>query len=375
MSFSVYVHWPFCLSKCPYCDFNSHVASVSDYDIWHQSFKTALLYHKNHFKTDRVDTIFFGGGTPSLMPPWLVEKILLDIDAIFGFADDIEITLEANPTSVEAQKFIDYKQAGVNRLSMGIQALNDADLRALGRTHSVSDAMCAFETAKSVFNNVSFDLIYARQNQTLSAWEKELHYAMTLAIDHISLYQLTIEEGTMFANWYKRGKITVPNDEICEEMYFMTSDILASYGYDHYEISNFAKPNKQARHNLAYWKYQPYLGIGAGSHGRVFKNDGTLYATVAEKMPQNWLNIVSKNDDAGFVSCDVVPESEQILEYVLMGLRLSTGIDLTRYPNLQMNKNKLLSYRQMGLLDYNDTHLWLTQRGRPVMNSILADIL
>jgi putative oxygen-independent coproporphyrinogen III oxidase len=375
MSFSVYVHWPFCLSKCPYCDFNSHVASVSDYDIWHQSFKTALLYHKNHFKTDRVDTIFFGGGTPSLMPPWLVEKILLDIDALFGFADDIEITLEANPTSVEAQKFIDYKQAGVNRLSMGIQALNDADLRALGRTHSVSDAMCAFETAKSVFNNVSFDLIYARQNQTLSAWEKELHYAMTLAIDHISLYQLTIEEGTMFANWYKRGKITVPNDELCEEMYFMTSDILASYGYDHYEISNFAKPNKQARHNLAYWNYRSYLGIGAGSHGRVFKNDGTLYATVAEKMPQNWLNIISKNDDAGFVSCDVVPESEQILEYVLMGLRLSTGIDLTRYPNLQLNKDKLFSYRQMGLLDYNDTHLWLTQRGRPVMNSILADIL
>lgn len=375
MSFSVYVHWPFCLSKCPYCDFNSHVAAVSDYNIWHQSFKTALLYHKNHFRTDKVDTVFFGGGTPSLMPPLLIEKILRDIQDIFEFAGDIEITLEANPTSVEAQKFIDYKQAGVNRLSMGIQALNDADLKVLGRTHSVSDAMCAFETAKSVFNNVSFDLIYARQNQTLSAWEKELHYAMTLAIDHISLYQLTIEEGTIFANWYKRGKITVPSDELCEEMYFMTSDILTSYGYDHYEISNFAKPKKQARHNLAYWNYRSYLGIGAGSHGRVFKNDGTLYATVAEKMPQNWLNIVSKNHDAGFVSCDVVPESEQILEYVLMGLRLSIGIDLTRYSNLQLNKNKLLSYKQMGLLDYNDTHLWLTQRGRPVMNSILADIL
>lgn len=370
---SLYIHWPFCLSKCPYCDFNSHVAKVQNYDEWFCAYERIMLHHKENFVTDKLKTIFFGGGTPSLMPTDLVEKILQTAEKIFGFESDIEITLEANPTSSEAEKFKGYRKAGVNRLSMGIQSLNDADLRKLGRTHSALEAMNALTEAKKIFENISFDLIYARENQTLGAWREELTQALSLEPTHISLYQLTIEEGTMFSHWYKRGKITIPNDETAEELYFFTSDFLEENGFEHYEISNFAKQGREAKHNLAYWKYQPYMGIGAGAHGRIFDNSGKFYATYSEKMPEAWKNILLNNEEKNWLTLEEVPLEEQKIEFALMGLRLKEGIDKNRY-DIKWNLDKIAYYNSLGLLEEQGNILHLTKKGRPVMNGILADI-
>lgn len=368
--FSLYIHYPFCLSKCPYCDFNSHLNQQIDTVAWFHAYCLALDYHKNTFNLGRIKTIFFGGGTPSLMPAELVANILNYAEKLFGFTDTIEITLEANPTSSEAQKFSDFHQAGINRLSMGIQALNDTDLRKLGRTHSASEAIKAFEIAKKYFTKTSFDLIYARQEQTLDAWQQELTQAVSLSINHISLYQLTIEEGTRFADWYKRGKITLPSEALSEEMYFLTDDILSQYGYHNYEISNYAIPNNECQHNLAYWNYQPYIGIGAGAHGRVPIDDVTYLATETEKQPLAWLN-----NPTYFVHQNTVTLEGYDLEYLLMSLRLYSGCDLNRLQTPLINQDNLKNLIFDGLIIQQDTRLIATKKGRPLLNALIRELI
>lgn len=368
--FSLYIHYPFCLSKCPYCDFNSHINQQIDVQEWLDAYHNALRYHKDNFNLGTIKTIFFGGGTPSLMPITLVANILEYAEKLFGFNDTIEITLEANPTSSEAQKFSDFHQAGINRLSMGIQALNDTDLRKLGRTHSATEAIKAFEIAKKYFTKTSFDLIYARQEQTLQAWQQELTQAASLSINHISLYQLTIEEGTRFADWYARGKIILPPDELSEEMYFLTDDILSSYGYENYEISNYATPNNQCQHNLAYWNYQPYIGIGAGAHGRIPINNHTYLATETEKQPLTWL----KNPTC-FVHKNVITHQEYDLEYLLMSLRLNSGCDLKRLQTPLININNLKNLISDGLIIQKNNTLIATTKGRPLLNALIRELI
>jgi putative oxygen-independent coproporphyrinogen III oxidase len=368
--FSLYIHYPFCLSKCPYCDFNSHLNQQIDTVAWFRAYCLALDYHKDNFNLGHIKTIFFGGGTPSLMPATLVENILNYAEKLFGFTENIEITLEANPTSSEAQKFADFHQAGINRLSMGIQALNDTDLRKLGRTHSAAEAIKAFEIAKKYFTKTSFDLIYARQEQTLQAWQQELTQAVSLSINHISLYQLTIEEGTRFADWYKRGKIILPSEALSEEMYFLTDEILSQHGYHNYEVSNYAIPNNECQHNLAYWNYQPYIGIGAGAHGRIPLDDATYLATETEKQPLAWLE-----NPTYCVNKNTVTLEEYDLEYLLMSLRLYSGCDLKRLQTSLINHNNLKNLISDGLIIQQDTRLIATKKGRPLLNAVIRELI
>ena len=287
--FGLYVHWPFCQAKCPYCDFNSHVVSRIDQKDWVTAYK-AELARVAELAPDRVlNSIFFGGGTPSLMHPDTVAAVIESAQDIWTFANDIEITLEANPGSVEAGRFAGYRDGGVNRISMGFQALNDDDLRRLGRIHSVAEGKAAFDIARNCFDRVSFDLIYARQGQTLDGWKAELREALSMAIDHLSLYQLTIEEGTAFGDRYARGKLRdLPTDDTAADMYLATQDICAEFGMPGYEISNHARPGAESRHNQIYWRYGDYIGIGPGAHGRITAN-GTRYATEAIRAPGAWL--------------------------------------------------------------------------------------
>lgn len=368
--FSLYIHYPFCLSKCPYCDFNSHVNQTIDTSEWINAYRQALNFHKDNFDLGHIKTIFFGGGTPSLMPIDLVSNILNDAEKIFGFCEGIEITLEANPTSSEAQKFQDFHKAGINRLSMGIQALNDKDLRKLGRTHSAIEGLQAFEIAKRYFTKTSFDLIYARQDQTLLEWEHELRQAISYSVGHISLYQLTIEQGTRFADWYARGKISLPPDDLSEAMYFLTDDILSSYGYENYEVSNYATPNNQCQHNLAYWNYNPYIGIGAGAHGRVPISDTSYLATQTEKMPQTWLQ-----NPSYFTNKEVITVQDYDLEYLLMSLRLNSGCDLTRLQTNIINRHNLQNLLDDKLIIHNNNHLIATPKGRPLLNGLIRELI
>ncbi len=368
--FSLYIHYPFCLSKCPYCDFNSHVNQQIDTQEWLNAYKDALKFHKENYPLGNIKTIFFGGGTPSLMPVSLVSGILDYAEKLFGFYQTPEITLEANPTSSEAQKFSDFSVAGINRLSMGIQALNDKDLQKLGRTHSAHEAIKAFEIAKKYFNKTSFDLIYARQNQTLDSWKTELTQAVNLCINHISLYQLTIEQGTRFADWYARGKISLPPDEIAEEMYFMTDAILSTYGYENYEISNYATKDNQCQHNLAYWNYEPYVGIGAGAHGRIPLNDTTYLATETEKMPLAWLK-----NPTYFTAQTPITRQEYDLEYLLMSLRLNRGCNLNRLQTKLINMDNLHHLISDNLIIHKDNTLIATPKGRPLLNAIMRELI
>lgn len=368
--FSLYVHYPFCLSKCPYCDFNSHVNQMIDTNQWIDAYKKALKYHKDNFDLGKIKTIFFGGGTPSLMPIALVEAILNYAENIFGFYETIEITLEANPTSTEAQKFSDFYNAGINRLSMGIQALNDIDLRKLGRTHTALEAVRAFDIAKKYFTKTSFDLIYARQDQTLKQWEQELQYAISLSIGHISLYQLTIEQETRFADWYARGKITLPSDELSEEMYFLTDIILSEYGYNNYEVSNYATKDNECQHNLAYWNYNPYIGIGAGAHGRIPVSHDIYLATETEKMPNVWVQ-----NPVYFTNQTYIKNQEYDLEYILMSLRLKTGCDLNRLKTNIINNNNLQNLITDNLIIHKNNNLIATSKGRPLLNALIRDLI
>ena len=325
------MHWPFCLSKCPYCDFNSHVSN----EVSHSDWQKALVHEVNRMGQElpnrRLDTIFFGGGTPSLMAPDTVAAIIEAAEANWQLNDNIEITLEANPTSIEINKFRAFADAGINRVSMGAQALNDNDLRALGRTHSAAEARKSFDIAKQCFDRVSFDLIYARPHQTLEAWQAELHEAINMAIDHLSLYQLTIENGTRFAELYDRGKIHMPPDQLAADLYSVTQDICGAAGLPAYEVSNHARQGMESRHNLIYWRYGDYVGIGPGAHGRI-TIDGQKWATTAAMMPNEWLSKVQISGSGEFDREEII-KADQATEYMLMSLRLQEGADLERYAS------------------------------------------
>jgi oxygen-independent coproporphyrinogen-3 oxidase len=371
--FGLYIHWPFCQAKCPYCDFNSHVAAQIDEFRWSRTYLSEIERIGAETRGRVLSTVFFGGGTPSLMSPDLVAAILDQVRATWPMANDPEITLEANPTSVEAGRFRGYADAGVTRVSMGIQALRDDDLRRLGRLHSVAEARAAFDMARAQFDRVSFDLIYARQDQTLDDWRAELSEALSMAIDHLSLYQLTIEDGTAFGDRFRRGRLRgLPDEDLAADMYELTQEICDAHGIPAYETSNHARPGAESRHNLIYWRSGDYAGIGPGAHGRLTLG-GTRYATEALRAPGAWLQAVETRR-SGETLREIVPEAEQIEEYALMGLRLAEGVDaapLRDLPSLSNNINGLIF---SGLLKESQGRLRTTAAGRPLLNAILREI-
>ena len=374
--FGLYLHWPFCQAKCPYCDFNSHVSANIDQARWQKAYLSELDRTAAETKNRVLETVFFGGGTPSLMDPSLVNAIIERIRQNWPMVNDPEISLEANPTSVEAGRFAGYRDAGVNRISMGIQALNDADLRRLGRIHSVKDAKAAFDIARNLFDRVSFDLIYARQDQTLQDWRAELTEALNMAIDHLSLYQLTIEDGTAFGARHAAGGLKgLPDDDTSADMYLLTQEVTANAGLGSYEVSNHAREDAQSRHNLIYWRGGDYIGIGPGAHGRLTL-DGQKFATETELSPLGWLLNVEKNGN-GETLRDAVPVSEQALEYLMMSLRLSEGTDLVRYRNLggKFTQDATQDLVQLGLIEIDETRLRATSQGRPVLNGLLRNLI
>ncbi|KIC10256.1 coproporphyrinogen III oxidase [Leisingera sp. ANG-M1] len=374
--FGLYVHWPFCQAKCPYCDFNSHVSAKIDQNLWVRAYLAELDRLSEQLSGRVLNSIFFGGGTPSLMLPETVSAIIERAREIWPFANDIEISLEANPGSVEAGRFTGYRDAGLNRVSMGIQALNDEDLRRLGRIHSVSEAKAAFDIARNCFDRVSFDLIYARQGQSLEAWQAELREALSMAIDHLSLYQLTIEDGTAFGDRYARGKLrNLPSDDTSADMYQATQEICADFGMGGYEISNHAKPGSESRHNLIYWRYGDYAGIGPGAHGRLTLN-GTRYATETHLSPGAWLDAVRKGN--GESLREALVKEDAAAEYLMMGMRLSEGLDMVRYSQLadrDLPENRLDDLVQLGMVTISDQRLRATHQGRAVLNAVLRDLL
>lgn len=373
--FGLYVHWPFCASKCPYCDFNSHVASVIDQRAWLDAYRTEIARISSQTQGRVLRSIFFGGGTPSLMEPEVVSGVIDAARAGWGFANDIEITLEANPGSVERGRFRGYAEAGVNRLSMGVQALNDRDLRRLGRLHSAAEARAAFEVARACFDRVSFDLIYARQDQTRAAWAAELREALEMAVDHLSLYQLTIEDGTAFGARAAAGGLRgLPDDDLAADMYLETNDICSSYGLPAYEISNHARAGSESRHNLVYWRQGDWAAVGPGAHGRLTL-DGTRWATEAPRAPGAWLQAV--REGRGELQRTAVPLEEQATEYLLMSMRLAEGMDLARHARLAgkpLSGTAVADLIRMGLIETGDGRLWATRSGRPVLNAILRTL-
>ncbi len=330
--FGLYIHWPFCEAKCPYCDFNSHVSRNIDHKAWRRAYLQELRRAAGETSGRVLNSVFFGGGTPSLMEPETVADIIAGIRQLWPVANDLEITLEANPGSVEAGRFEAYRQGGVNRVSIGVQALNDADLKRLGRLHTATEAMAAFDIARNTFDRVSFDLIYARQGQSLKDWETELSHALDLAVDHLSLYQLTIEDGTAFGDRYKAGKLRgLPDEDLSADLYALTQDLCGAAGMPAYEVSNHARDGAQSRHNLVYWRYGDYVGIGPGAHGRITVA-GNKWATEAFSYPKRWL------DGAATAETEKprlhLTLQEQAQEYVLMGLRLRDGISVKRFKAL-----------------------------------------
>ncbi len=374
--FGLYVHWPFCEAKCPYCDFNSHVSKNIDQKQWLNSYLDEL--RRSALDTpDRVlNTVFFGGGTPSLMHPDTVAAIIDEARSLWRPANDMEITLEANPGSVEAGRFAAYRDAGVNRISMGVQALNDDDLRRLGRIHSVAEARAAFDIARACFDRVSFDLIYARQHQTLAAWRAELSDALSMAVDHLSLYQLTIEEGTAFGDRYAVGKLRgLPEDDSAADMYLATQEICEAHGLPAYEVSNHARPGAESQHNLIYWRYGDYVGIGPGAHGRITR-DGKKLATETYLSPNRWLQAVDQG--SGEKERTELSAQDQANEYLMMGLRVSEGLDIDRFNSLSgqpLPKTKLDHLTDIGMIEQKDGRLIATQDGRAVLNSVIRELL
>lgn len=373
--FGLYIHWPFCQSKCPYCDFNSHVASKIDQEQWLKAYLAELDRYAALTNGRVLNTVFFGGGTPSLMDPDVVHAILDRVQRLWPMANDPEITLEANPGSVEAGRFRAYAQAGVSRVSMGIQALNDTDLKRLGRLHSVGEAKKAFEIARSCFDRVSFDLIYARQDQSLAEWQAELRSALSMAVDHLSLYQLTIEDGTAFGDRHEKGKLKgLPDDDRAADMYFATQEICEASGFPAYEVSNHAAPGSESRHNLIYWRYGDYIGIGPGAHGRLTLSS-VRYATETWKAPQKWLQAIEMG--SGESSRASLTGKEQANEYLLMGLRINEGIDPGRILDMSrqsLNKDTLDYLQDIGMIEQGE-RISVTRQGRPVLNSIIRELL
>jgi oxygen-independent coproporphyrinogen-3 oxidase len=375
--FGLYLHWPFCQSKCPYCDFNSHVAARIDQRLWRDAF-LAEIARTGRDTSDRIlDTVFFGGGTPSLMDPDLVAAILDAIRSTWRTSNSFEVTLEANPSSIEAARFRAYRDAGVNRVSMGMQAMNDDDLRALGRLHSAADALRAFDTARATFDRVSFDLIYARQHQTPDDWRAELDRALALGLDHLSLYQLTIEDGTAFGARHAAGKLPgLPDDDRAVALWDITQERTQSAGLPAYEISNHARPGAESRHNLIYWRSGDWLGIGPGAHGRLTL-DGTRYATETPRAPGTWLEGVSRETQAGW-DHSPLPAAEHATEFLLMGLRLTEGVDLDRYDAIAprpLDAQVLAGLAEDGMIELDNRRLRTTSQGRLLLNAVLRALL
>jgi putative oxygen-independent coproporphyrinogen III oxidase len=376
-AFGVYLHWPFCLSKCPYCDFNSHVRhGALDEARFLRAFTAEIAATAARVPGRMVSTIFFGGGTPSLMQPATVGAILDAVARHWSIAPDAEITLEANPTSVEATRFRGYRAAGVNRVSLGVQALDDAALKELGRLHSAREALDAVAIARSVFERYSFDLIYARPRQTPAAWAAELERAIAEAAEHLSLYQLTIEQETPFFALHKAGKLVVPDEDTARALYDTTQEICAAAGLPAYEVSNHARPGAQCRHNLVYWRGHEYAGIGPGAHGRL-DVDGERYATATERRPEAWLMRVESLGH-GLVTDELLTHEEMADEFLLMGLRLAEGVDPARYARLA---GRPLDPRRIAILSAEGAvettasgMLRVTQSGFPVLDAVVADL-
>jgi len=374
--FGLYVHWPFCAAKCPYCDFNSHVSSDIDQARWREAYLREIARYAEEVPGRVLTSIFFGGGTPSLMPPETVAAIVDAVRAAWPVANDLEVTLEANPTSVEAGRFAGYADAGVSRVSLGVQALNDADLQRLGRRHSVAEARQAFEIAQQYFDRTSFDLIYARQDQTLADWRAELALALSLAADHLSLYQLTIEPGTAFGDRFAAGGLRgLPEDDLAADLFDATQEMCGAAGLPAYEVSNHARPGAESRHNLIYWRYGDYVGIGPGAHGRLTLG-GTRHATEAWLAPGQWL--AAAENGGGESARTPLAGPDQAVEYLLMGLRLRDGVDMSRYEALAgapIPKSALSHLADLGMTEVNGDRLRVTDAGRPVLNAILRDLL
>lgn len=376
MARALYIHWPFCLKKCPYCDFNSHVRASVDQEAWRQGLLTDMRHEAALANGGPLTSIFFGGGTPSLMPPGTVAALLAEAERLWGLAPDVEITLEANPSSVEAQRFADLAAAGVNRVSLGVQALDDAALKFLGRLHGVDEALRALAVAHAHFERVSFDLIYARPGQTLAQWRAELARAIALGTQHLSLYHLTIEAGTRFATDYRLGRLQMPDDDTQADLFAVTREVTAGAGLPAYEVSNHARPGEESRHNLAYWRYDDYLGIGPGAHGR---RGG--FATVRHRKPENWLGAIAASHN-GIAEQRPLSAPEAVGEALMMGLRLDEGVDLNalerRFGTAALeflDRSRLDALGQLGLISHQDGRVRLTDAGAPLLDAVLAELL
>lgn len=377
VGFGVYLHWPFCAAKCPYCDFNSHVRHAPpDEAAWRAAFAREIAHVAALTPGRTVTSIFLGGGTPSLMQPATVGALLDAVAGAWSLAPDAEVTLEANPTSVEAERFRSYRAAGVNRVSLGVQALDDASLKALGRLHSAEEAMRAVETAARHFARYSFDLIYARPGQTPAAWAAELRAAIARAAEHLSLYQLTIEEGTPFHGLAAAGRLVVPEEETARALFDVTQEVCAAAGLPAYEISNHARPGAESRHNLLYWRYGEYAGLGPGAHGRLVRPEGRI-GTVTERRPEAWLDRVAR-DGHGLTATEMLSPAEEGDEFLLMGLRLREGIDPARYAALSgraIDPDRLGGLMAEGLVRRTRSgRIAATARGAPVLNAVVAEL-
>jgi putative oxygen-independent coproporphyrinogen III oxidase len=373
---ALYIHWPFCVSKCPYCDFNSHVRESVDQDAWLAALLADMGYEAALTKSRPLTSIFFGGGTPSLMPPSTVAALIKAADQHWGFADNIEIALEANPSSVEAARFADLAVAGVNRVSLGLQSLDDAALAFLGRAHSVAESLDALAIAQRHFGRVNIDLIYARPNQTAMQWQAELARALSFGTDHMSLYQLTIEPGTRFETMVRTGQFVPADNDEAATLYELTQELTHAAGIPAYEISNHAKPGSESRHNLSYWRYDDYIGIGPGAHGRRLNK-----ATQRHRKPENFISGIERNSH-GLASEERLDAETRAMEALLMGLRLSEGVDLNRValrtdaPVASLVNDKTVAdIEKLGLISHRGSYLKITPRGMPLLDAILPQIV
>lgn len=377
----LYIHWPYCISKCPYCDFNSFVGAEADHGRLKEAYLRELHNYHEETEDHELQTIFFGGGTPSLMPPSLTQELIETAKALWGQTDEIEITLEANPATVDQARFEAFREAGINRLSLGIQSLDDEILQFLGRKHSAKEAVQALKIAKTIFPKFSFDLIYAYRGQTLDLWEKTLGKGLEYANGHISLYQLTIEPGTAFYNRANRGEVLTVDDDLGAELYDLTGRILSDHQFRNYEISNYAQPGHESQHNLIYWRYQDYVGVGPGAHGRYKNHSGEKIATQAIRGPEQWAEAAIQKG-LGLQKSETLDLSTQAFEKIMMGLRLEEGLDKKSFideiqtPLAQfMNGHSLKALKDEGYIIESSERLTLTPQGRNNLNSILKELL
>ncbi|MCE9506742.1 MAG: radical SAM family heme chaperone HemW [Alphaproteobacteria bacterium] len=377
---AVYIHWPFCKFKCPYCDFNSHVREKINHPEWQRGYLDELRYYREQTGPRLIKSIFFGGGTPSLMEPATVAAVISEVDKLWGLPAGTEVTLEANPTSVEVDKLRGFKAAGVNRVSLGVQSLRDAALRKLGRQHSAAEALAAVKTAASVFERYSFDLIYARPEQSLAGWKQELEEALEYSADHMSLYQLTIEEGTAYHTLHQRGELKIPDENAAADMYELTQEMMDRRGLPAYEISNHARPGAESQHNLVYWRYGDYAGVGPGAHGRLTIKAEKL-ATRAHKAPEVWLERVRK-ERHGSHPFEVIDFFKRGQEMLMMGLRLRDGVlldDFLKETHTPLSRfihaQRLQALLDEGFMELTEQHLRATAAGRQRLNAVLSHLV